>query len=315
MYEIAHGINVYFNNQKDFRNTVFLPNSTYAYYDDGWMLFEVIGDESICMLTEKVQNMIKAFPDGQRQVTSESITDGFKWLYRTIEDEERPVATELFRSSFNDVIQQVISEMTSQEDYESVEAFFMTCYNFYLDHIKTFSVFVQAIAADASGLSDEFQHEVANVFVESSEDLYECYSKKCNTRRKKGHVSVETVQIINFLQLLTFEYYRMKKMGKAIKECANCGCLFIPTGRGDSIYCTLPDPTHPRKTCKEIGAQLRRTAKRRSEPREHEHHNTMCRLYNVVRRAKKSGDKDDVIAYYKRQIDNEMKKYAEEKER
>lgn len=47
MYEIAHGINIYYKNQKEFRNTVFLPDGTVRYYDDGAMLFEVIGDDAI----------------------------------------------------------------------------------------------------------------------------------------------------------------------------------------------------------------------------------------------------------------------------
>ena len=315
MYEIGHGINVYFNNQKDARNIVFLPDTTYKYYDDGGMLFEVIGDEAIYMLTEKVQNMIKAFPDRYLDVTSENITAGFKWLYGTIEDDERPVATELFRSSFNDAIQQVLAGMSSPEDYESVAAFYMACYDLYSDHVKTFCVFVQAIAADASGFSDEFQHEVASVFVKSAEELYECYSKKCTSQRIHGHVSVETVQITNFLQLLTFEYCRMKKMHKAVKECANCGRWFIPVGRVDSIYCTFPAPTHPGKTCREVGPQLRRAEKRRSDPREREHHKIICRLYNNVRRAKESGDSDDTIERYTKEIDAEMIKYGDEKSR
>ncbi len=315
MYEIAHGINIYYKNQKEFRNTVFLSDGTVRYYDDGAMLFEVIGDDAIYMLTEKPSSMIRAFPDRQEPVTRESITDCFKWLYGTIEDDDRPVATELFRSSFNDAIQQVAAETESAEQYATVEDFFMECYEIYLDHVKTFCVFVQAVAANASGIADEFQQSVAEVFLSSADDLYSAYTKKCSVRHEDGHVSVETVLITNFLQLLTFEHCRMKKSRKAIKECGNCRRLFIPTGRVDTIYCPLPAPGYPGKTCKEIGAQVRRTQKRQFDPKEHEHHNTICKLHNIVRRAKESRDSDDVISYYQRQIDDEMKKYASEKER
>lgn len=309
MYEIAHGINIYYKNQKDFRNTVFLPDGTVRYYDDGAMLFEVIGDDAIYMLTEKPLNMIKAFPDKQEPVVAESITDCFKWLYGTVEDEDRPVATELFMSSFNDAIQQVAGKMESADQCATVEEFFMECYEIYLDHVKTFCVFIQAVAANASGIADDFQQAVAEVFTSSADDLYSAYSKKCSVRHEEGHVTVETVAVTNLLQLLTFEHCRMKKARKAIKECANCGRLFIPTGRVDTIA-----PGYPGKMCKEVGAQIKRAQKRQSDPQEHEHHNEICRLYNVVRRAKESNDSDDVILYYQRQIDAEMKKYADKKE-
>lgn len=314
MNEVAHGINVYYNNQKDISNLVFFPDSKSTYYDDGAMLFEVIGDDSIYMLTEKVENMIKAFPDKQLSVTPDSITDGFKWLYGTIEDEELPVATELFRSNFNDVLQQEIVQMYSPNDFNTVEDFYLACYALYMEYIKTFCVFVQAIAADASGVSDEFQHIVAEVFISSANDLYNYYAKKCSVRREDVYASIETVQITNFLQLLIFEYCRMKKSRKVIKECANCGRLFIPTGRVDAIYCPLLAPGYPDKTCKEVGAQLKRAEKRRSDSKEHKHHNTTCRLYNVIRRSREKGDSDDVISHYQRQIDNEMKRYIDGKE-
>ena len=62
MFEIGHGIEVYYENKKEVRNTVFFPDGTYSYYGTGGMLFEVIGDEATYMITEKVGNMIKAYP-------------------------------------------------------------------------------------------------------------------------------------------------------------------------------------------------------------------------------------------------------------
>lgn len=314
MYEIAHGIKIYYKNQKDCCNIVFLSDGTYKYYNDGAILFELVSDEAIYMLTEKVENMIKAFPDKQKPATSDSITEYFKWLNGTIEDEDIPVATEIFRSSFNDAIQQTVAAMVSAGDFATVENFFMECYAIYMDHVKAFCIFVQAIAANASGIADDFQQAVAEVFVSSADDLYEVYTRRCSVRREEGHVLVETVSITNFLQLLTFEHCRLKKAKKAIKECANCGRLFIPLGRVDTIYCPFPAPGYSGKSCKDIGAQLRRTQKRQSDPKEHEHHNTTCRLHNVVRRAKENGDSDDVISYYQHQIDSEMMKYADQKE-
>ena len=39
MFEIGHGIEVYYENKKEKRNIVFFPENTYKYYDTGGMLF------------------------------------------------------------------------------------------------------------------------------------------------------------------------------------------------------------------------------------------------------------------------------------
>ena len=62
----------------------------------------------------------------------------------TIENEELPVATELFRGCFNEAILDVAGRPGS---YECVGDFFVKCYEEYLSHIEVFSVYVDAIAA------------------------------------------------------------------------------------------------------------------------------------------------------------------------
>ena len=90
MYEIGSGIRVYFENKKEFRNVVFFPDDRYTYYPTGGMLFELIQDDAIYMVTTKVENMIKVFPNYNAEASVDNVTDGFKWLYGTIEDEELP---------------------------------------------------------------------------------------------------------------------------------------------------------------------------------------------------------------------------------
>lgn len=91
-----------------------------------------------------------------------------------------------------------------------------------MDHVLTFIEFLECIAADASGLADSRQEEIAKIFKDSADELYEAYTKKCSVRRTKEGVSVETNQIVNLIQLLIFEYCRLKKENKLIKQCANC---------------------------------------------------------------------------------------------
>ena len=84
----GYGIEVYYSNKKDVRNTVFLPDGTYAYYGTGGMLFEQISDEAIYLTTEKVLNMIRAYPGYDKPLTREGLDDGLSWLYCAIDDDE-----------------------------------------------------------------------------------------------------------------------------------------------------------------------------------------------------------------------------------
>lgn len=183
-----------------------------------------------------------------------------------------------------------------------------------MDHIQIFSLFVDSVSANASNIADDFQKDVAQVFISSAEKLYECYTRKCSVRHIEDNVSIKTHQITNFLQLFTFEFCRMKKEGKMIKQCLNCGRYFIPAKRIDSIYCHAPSKQNPNKTCAEIGPQIKRKERRQSDLKEREHHNITCRLYNMVRRAKEKGDSQELIIFYEKQIDDEMKIHASKRD-
>lgn len=309
MYAIANGIKVYYKNCKDFSNIVFFYDELSKYYDDGEMLLELISDESVYMMTEKTKNMIMAFPNKNAYVSEDSIGECFKWLYDTINDDDILISTELFRSSFNDIVNQVLENLESENECETVEDFFMECYKIYEEYIDNFYILVKAVAANASGIADDFQKAIAESFILLTDD-YKTYTEKCHVQRKDGYTIVETIHIKNLFQLLAFEYCRMKKSRKAIKECVNCGRLFIPIGRIDTIYCSSPAPKYWGKTCKDIGAQLRRTKKRQSNLIEHEHHNKICQLYNAIRREKERKGSNDIISYYRQQIDAEVTKYV-----
>ena len=105
------------------------------------MLFEVISDEAIYMITEKVGNLIKTYPGYHDSLTVDSITEGFKWLHGSVEDEERPVATWLFRSAFSDVILSALAQEELANGCDCVGAFLQACYEQHLESVKAFAVF------------------------------------------------------------------------------------------------------------------------------------------------------------------------------
>ena len=309
-YKPASGIRVYFENKKDVCNTVFFPNGAYTYYSTGGMLFELIRDDAIYLVTTKAENMIRAFPGFNAEASVESVTDGFRWLCGAVDDEDLPVASELFRSCFSVIIHDVAAR---PGDHACVGEFFLRCYEEYLPHIQAFAAYTDAVAAHNSRMADEFQEELAQEFFASAEELYEAYTKKCSVRHKNGNVTVETVALTSFLQVLIFETCRMEKEHKPIKICENCGRYFIPPKRSDSIYCPAPSPQNPEKSCSEVGASLRWAEKRRTDPVEKKHHQNVCRVQNIVRMLMKEGAPEDHLARFRRELKEEKQRYLKEK--
>lgn len=308
MFEIGHGIEAYYENKKEKRNIVFFSDGKYKYYDTGGMLFEVITDEAMFLVTTKLETMIHDYPGYNDPLTTESLTDDFRWLYGTIQDEDRPVVTKLFRSAFTETIKDVLTQCNQEMNthFDNVGSFMEKCFAEYVDNLTAFSAFFDALAADASGSADDFQHDVAEVFKECVEESYNLYTRKCSVRHVNDNVSVETHQITNYLQLLTFEYCRLKKEGKVIKICANCGRYFIPQNRIDSIYCDAPAPQNPKKTCKDIGSQMKRANERRNNPRVREHHNIVSSLGMAKKRGKEKGED---VSYFEEMIKRERGRF------
>ncbi|MCD7826388.1 MAG: DUF6076 domain-containing protein [Clostridiaceae bacterium] len=312
--KIAFGIGIYYENKKNFKNVVFFADGTYRYYGNGGMLFEIISDEAIYLLTEKVQNMLRIYPGKSEGVSSESIMEAFKWLYGTVEDEERPVATELLRSSFSNAISNHLCEAET-ENYSTVGDFMMAVYEIYRQDVQDFCVFFDALAADFSGLADPLQKEIAAALKEYADKLYSYYTRKCSVRKTKDGKSVETYQITGLLQLLVFEYCRMLKEHTVIKICSNCGRYFIPGKRIDTIYCSAPSPQNPTKSCKEIGAQIKRNEERRTDPLKIEKNRNLTRYRMAVKRAEESEfQSPSEIRRRKARLEEELRKYENEED-
>ena len=298
--EIAHGIDVYYENNKDFQNVVFFGDGTYRYYPTGGMLAEISSNEAMYLITDKVQNMIKLYPDADADLSQENISVMFQWLYATIEDEDLPVATELFRSSFSDSIFDTLNQL-EVAFYKSVSELFSAVYKKYEQSVQAFCVFFVALAAVASKTADSFQEEMAGIFWDYAKDLYKSYTNKCNVRQLKDKKRVETTPIRGFIQLLIFEYCRMKKENIVIKICANCGRFFSPEKRTKTIYCSAPSPQNPKKSCKEIGARIKRDEQRRTDPYKREQNATMAKYGMALKRARDNENKTLEI-----KIENEL---------
>ncbi len=67
------------------------------------------------------------------------------------------------------------------------------------------------------------------------------------------------------LSLLLFEIAHSIDAETQFVKCQNCNQYFVPEGRSDAVYCSYPSPQNIKKTCKEIGAQVARANKEKSD--------------------------------------------------
>lgn len=71
--------------------------------------------------------------------------------------------------------------------------------------------------------------------------------------------------INSVFSLLLFEVINCTEKEVTIKKCKNCNKYFIPEGRKDTLYCAYPSPQDKEKTCREIGAQVARANKEKTD--------------------------------------------------
>ena len=246
MAEIAHGLDVHYEEQI---NYVFFADGSCRKYPLGGMLFELISDEAFYLMVTKPQNMIQCFPERDLPLSVDSLTHGFQWLYGTVEDEDLPLATELFRSNFNIKIHEMLEQ---DNEFSTAGLFLEACYHEYMLDVQEFAMYVDAIATEESKLSDEFNAARFVEFKEAVDDAYKVYSKKCSRRRKRGKVTVAAHNMQTCMDVLLLEYCRMVKEKKVLKVCHNCGRYFIPKGRRDAVFCFADAPNGNGKSCAEV---------------------------------------------------------------
>ena len=235
------------------------------------MLLEVLSEEAWYLITEKVQNTIRLCPDRNEVLSNNTLNSGLDWLFCAIDDEETPVASALFHSDFYEVVDETFSTISKPE--MTVGQFFDACYEEYALHLTAFVDSIFSTAAVASGIANEEQTETAGVFTAEAEQLYSLYKRNCSERHQSGRTILGVDPITNFLQLLMYEYCRLKREKKVIKICANCDRIFIPQGRSDTKYCSYSAPQNHTKTCKEIGASEKHKQERSQDEKQKELYN------------------------------------------
>lgn len=149
---IGHGIDVYYENNHI--NTVLFSDGRNICYHAGSMLLEMVREETKYLLTEKLRNMIRSFPDYTTVLNIEGITDAFKWLCGTVESEDLPVATEIFRSSYSEIIKMMLEDEKTVMECGCVGDFLVKCYQKFDDYMEIFWFGVDSLANVNSNIND-----------------------------------------------------------------------------------------------------------------------------------------------------------------
>ena len=86
------------------------------------------------------------------------------------------------------------------------------------------------------------------------------------------------------ISLLLFEVANCLKNDINFSRCPNCNKYFVAEGRSDIIYCSYPSPQNPEKTCREIGAQITRANKEKTDVVTREYRKVYMRLQMITKR-------------------------------
>lgn len=100
--------------------------------------------------------------------------------------------------------------------------------------------------------------------------------------KKSEYYDVQQFVVLESIDdMLRYELVQTLVMGIGFKRCANCGMLFVPSGRSDSIYCDqiMDGETKP---CNKIGANRKAKEKVAGDPILQEHRRAYQRLNKRV---------------------------------
>lgn len=312
---IGHGIDVYYENNHI--NTVLFPDGRNIYYHAGSMLLEMAGKEAENLLTNTLRTMICSFPDYTAALNIESITDGVRWLYGTVASEDLPIATEIFRSSYSEIVKMMLEDERTVIECNCVGDFLEKCYQKFVECMEVFWIGVDSLAKVNSNIEDPLSEEMVTLIKKDADRMYPVFGKKCSNRRVKKTEQYEVREWTTFnikmpIQVLEFEYCRMRKTGNLLKKCANCKRYFVAKNR-KMIFCNNPSPEKQDRSCKEIGPQIRRKQKRETDMREKQYHRDYTSKAMAAKRARDKGENDDHFYDEMRRVSEEYKEYKEYK--
>lgn len=99
---------------------------------------------------------------------------------------------------------------------------------------------------------------------------------------ENGIESLYTIK--SSFSLLIFDLAHTISTDTNIVKCKNCGHYFVQEGRSNTVYCSYPLRDNKKKTCKDIGAQLTRANKEKTDVATREYRRVYMRYKMMTNR-------------------------------
>ena len=230
--------------------------------------------------------------------------EAIKWFYDELFDKYDPVTAVMIMTDMTDLIHDftcfdegltndLLDELNKRDDkinnyilkdsgleqfnVDTIGAALLTAYYCFVDSYTVFHKCLDMLA------NDEGEETEINMFMKFYSEHVEFQHIKYKLTLIEGKFA-EIFTIQSSLSLILFEAAHILESKTQIVKCENCGHFFVPSGRSDTIYCTYPSPQDPEKTCKDIGAQIRRSNKEKTDIATKEYRKVYMRYKMLIRR-------------------------------
>ena len=172
---------------------------------------------------------------------------------------------EIINKSESPGIKEFILKDTGYTDvgFDNFGQFLMTAY-------LSFSSIICTVRYTFAGLMDDDCYGPVD-----ADRAYSLIGSMCSDMIAMQHIDFRIIaldgtfrkmySINSAFSLLLFEVINCVEKQVKIKKCKNCNKFFIPEGRKDTLYCSYPAPQDKEKTCREIGAQVARANKEKTD--------------------------------------------------
>ena len=217
-----------------------------------------------------------------------------------VEEYKKHIVTDSY-----DKIKEFIFENTGYSEIggETVLQLLLTCYfNFASIYIIIKHMFTQIM--ESNEIEDETHArstELLAAMYGSYMDAQHIDYRIINT--DNGFESLYTIK--TSISLLLFEMAHTINTEANIVKCKNCGHYFVPEKRSDSIYCSYPLRDNKEKTCKDVGAQITRANKEKTDTATKEYRKVYMRYKMMTNRHPEDADAADKFS----QLTNGIKEW------
>lgn len=264
-------------------------------------LDESVTVESIEAVFKQLQTKLHAtFPPVIAIMVELELTNTLADWFKSVREDRIKEFLEFFDTSGYESISEYILKDTNVSAYggDTVLQLLLTCYfSFSKTYVVTKAMFLRVI-----GNSNDKDEDNA---VSALAAMYGAYFGMQHidyriVATKQGLESLYTIK--TSLSLLIFEMAQCMNTGAKIIKCKHCGNYFVPKGNANSVYCSYPVRDNRGKTCKDVGAQVTRANKEKSDIATKEYRKVYMRYKMIVRRHPEDKEAADQFAKLKSEV-------------